>query len=224
MNDLTGMRFGRLVILCFAYKDSGYHSFWKCQCDCGNTKNIRSDHLFSGASVSCGCYRSEFSAIQGKSKLTKHGWYGTKLYARWIGMRERCSNPNVAGWKNYGGRGISVCQEWYDSFESFKDWALANGYKEDAPRGECTLDRINPNGNYEPSNCRWLTIFEQQSNKRNNHWVTYLGKQYTVSQISRKFGICGQTLVGRIEQGMTVEEALAKPYKHISECDEWTEA
>lgn len=210
MNDIAGMRFGRLVAVEPAREKSGY---WVCSCDCGNTTIVRHDHLETGKTLSCGCYAREIASANGRQLLTKHGWYGTSLYKRWIGMRYRCNNPNSSMWHLYGGRGIRVCDEWNNSFMAFKDWALANGYEETAPTGELTLDRIDTNGNYEPSNCRWISIFDQQSNRRNNRHVEYRGKQYTIAQLARKFNMYEQTLVKRLERGMTPEEAVSAKCK-----------
>lgn len=209
MIDLTGRTFGRLKVIRFDHKNPRYQSYWLCQCSCGNRKTIRIDALVEGRTTSCGCFNREVAAKRGKKSLYKHGGYGTSLYKRWIGMRNRCNDPNAAAWRLYGGRGIRVCDEWNESFESFREWAIANGYREDAKKGECTIDRIDPNGNYEPSNCRWISIFEQQSNKRNNRFVEFRGNRYTLAQLARKVGMNATTLSEKLNRGMSVEEAVA---------------
>lgn len=214
-SDLVGRRFGRLVVIGPAEKTKARQKTCLCQCDCGTIKVIRQDHLTSGATTSCGCYRREFSAAHGKKVLTKHGWYGTSLYKRWVGMRGRCNNPKSDMWKHYGGRGIRVCKEWNESFEAFRDWSLEHGYREDAPAGTCTLDRIDTNGNYEPDNCRWISIFEQQSNRRNNRLVEFMGERYTIAQLARMYDMCWETLSGRLKRGMSAEEAVSRPYKRV---------
>ena len=113
----------------------------------------------------------------------------TRLFKIWSGMKERCYRTNHKHYKNYGGRGIEICTEWKDDYLTFKQWALCNGYKE-----KLTLDRINVNGNYEPQNCRWITVKEQMNNKRNNHIIKIEGEMLTISQISEKYKIPKSTV------------------------------
>ena len=158
--DLMGKRFGRLVVIAEGGKDKDGSLRWICKCDCGNTtKPILSANLRKGHVKSCG------------RLLRKHGKKNTRLYEVWRGMKKRCSNKNHFAYKYYGARGISVCDEWKNDFSKFYDWAMLNGYNPDAPRGECTIDRINNNGNYEPSNCRWITMAEQEKNRRTHREV-----------------------------------------------------
>lgn len=152
--DLTGQRFGRWTVLSHAGK-KGKHAAWFCSCDCGKTGIVRGDNLREGGSISCGCYSVDLR--------TKHGhrWEGgaSLTYKSWINMKSRCTNPNNNDYKNYGGRGILVCERWIDSFENF----LAD--MGERSRGT-SIDRIDPNGNYEPGNCRWSTPYEQTHNRR----------------------------------------------------------
>ena len=165
--DLTGQRFGDLVVLNREANSPRNEVMWRCRCEaCGKEIITRAGNLRSGTSKSCGCTRAAKCGAAAKITNTKHGASPhrgyTKLYNTWLRMKGRCNNPNATSYKYYGGRGITVCLEWQRDFAAFRDWANAHGYKEGL-----SIDRIDPNGNYEPSNCRWITMAEQQRNKRN---------------------------------------------------------
>lgn len=145
-------------------------------CDCGRYKVVDNSGLVSGESKSCGCLRRDLM----REKRTKHGKSRTKIYGVWAGMRGRCSSPSNTAYKTHGARGISVCAEWSSSFELFKAWAEQNGYRE----GLC-IDRINNDGNYEPSNCRWVTIRENCNNTRRSRYLTIFGETKTISNWAR---------------------------------------
>lgn len=162
--DLTGQKFGRLfVVERYGKGCKGKDAKWLCLCDCGGMTVSTGKNLRSGNSKSCGCYKRERTS----ETKRKHG-FGIKkerLYLVWVEMRHRCSNSNDTSYKYYGGRGISVCEEWSD-YARFREWAFANGYDPYAAYGKCTIDRIDVNGNYEPSNCRWVDMKTQNANKR----------------------------------------------------------
>lgn len=169
--DRTGVRYGRLVAL---RQVEG--TKWLCRCDCGNEIVVDGRNLTMGGTQSCGCLKlertSECHRTHGKSK--------ERLYKVWKGMRRRCYGVNEPAYANYGGRGISICDEWRNDYTKFREWALENGYDPDAQYGKCTIDRIDVNGNYEPSNCRFITLGEQARNTRCCRPVEFLDKDGNV--------------------------------------------
>ena len=162
MQSLVGRKFGRWTVLEYSHNNAHREPVWVCKCDCGTIKKVVGANLKSGISKSCGCLHSEIA----KRRMTTHGMRYTRIHGVWAGMIERCENPKHKDYKSYGGRGITVCDEWRKDFVAFKDWAYQNGYDENAKQGQCTLDRKDVNGNYCPDNCRWVSMAEQNKNKR----------------------------------------------------------
>lgn len=160
-NDLNGMVFGRIKVIGESGRTKDRHILWQCKCECGNIVNISGHDLLSGHTKSCGCLQKDTI----KNLRYKHGDRDARLYSVWKSMKKRCENPNCKSYKWYGAKGVSVCDEWYD-YSAFKEWSFANGYNQFADHGECTIDRINPYGDYEPLNCRWVSMAEQAKNKR----------------------------------------------------------
>jgi hypothetical protein len=202
--DLKGKQFGRLTVLEYSHTNKHGQSMWKCRCACGSERIVTGSHLKSGHSISCGCYNAEAA----KDRRKTHGKRKTRLYRIWLNMKARCTIESVSQFKNYGGRGITVCEEWANSFQAFYDWAMSNGYDENAPRGKCTIDRIDVNGNYEPSNCRWVSIQAQQFNKSTSKTVTLNGETHTLKEWSDKVGVNYSTMHSRYRAGKPPEEIL----------------
>lgn len=178
--DLTGMVFGDLTALEISEKRNG-KILWLCRCTCGAEKSIYATHLVRGNTKSC-------------STGGTHG-FGKKTpgYLTWIAMRTRCFNKNHIAYEQYGGRGITVCERWRESFLNF--------YQDMGPRpDQMTLDRINGNGNYEPSNCRWATSKEQQNNMRSNQFVVVNGVRLTIAMQSERLGVNYHTLYSRLKR------------------------
>lgn len=197
--DLTGKKFGKLTVIkldhikryvgCTKY-------FWLCKCECGNFCITSQNQLSRGKTKSCGCLQKEYFSI-------KHNLRFSKLYITWENIKKRCYNKKSSRYKWYGEKGIIVCNEWKDDFKAFYDWAMANGYKEGL-----TIDRIDVNGNYEPSNCRWVDWKTQQQNKNSNIYLTYNNQTKCITEWARIFNINRATLQWRIKKGWEVQEAL----------------
>lgn len=187
--DIVGNRYDRLLV---EYEVPSIHEGvprYMCLCDCGNKKEVDKYQLTRGAVRSCGCLAKEIWAELMKSGAVggfnkKHGMRGTRLYSIINGIKERCYNPNRKVYKDYGGRGIIVCDEWLNDYGAFCDWAIQNGYND-----TLTIDRIDNNGNYCPENCRWVTMKKQSNNRRNNKLIEYKGETKTISEWCDIFGI-----------------------------------
>lgn len=209
--DLTGQRFGKLTVIGeggFYISPSGRKErTWKCKCDCGNEVFLRVSNLRNNTK-SCGCLRKEVTSKNHKV----HGKCFSRLHKVWLQMKGRCYNPNNSSYKNYGGRGIEICKEWKDSFQAFYDWSIANGYDETVERGKCTLDRIDVNGNYEPSNCRWVSQKVQSRNKRQNIKVEFRGETKVLKDWALELGINYNTLYSRLHNSdWNIEKSFTEP-------------
>ena len=203
--DLTGKRFGRLVVLEFV-EIRKHNTFWKCQCDCGNITVKQGTSLSQGFTRSCGCLQRETRSKNGKSNKI-HKCSDKKLMGVWRSMMYRCQNKKSNRYHRYGGRGIKVCDEWQD-IDTFTDWALANGYQHGL-----TIDRIDLDGMYCPENCRFVDIMEQANNRSTSAFVEYKGERKTVTQWSRITGLQASTIYYRLKHGWSVEDALEKPLR-----------
>lgn len=205
--DLTGIKFGRLLVVSFSgyLPDGGTstkkHAEWQCNCDCGNTKRISAASLKKSHTQSCGCYQKDTTSL---ATIT-HNKSKTKIYHVWQGIKERCYNQKNSQFTNYGGRGITVCQRWLDSFENF----LADMGQ--PPSIKHSIDRINNDGDYEPSNCRWATNTEQCRNMRKTVFVEYNGKVLSRIEWSSILGISDAALRHRLKKWKTVKRCFETP-------------
>lgn len=199
--DLTGQRFGKLIAIEYAGDKK-----WLFKCDCGNEKVIRTSDVKLGKTQSCGCYMQE-RVLQ--ANIT-HNMTKARLYKIYSSMKQRCYNKSSESYKNYGARGITICQEWLDDFMNFYNWAYANGYDENALRGQCTIDRIDVNGNYCPENCRWADWETQSMNKRKQQWEIN-GESRTLKEWSQISGLPIETIRQRIKAGWDDKDILSVP-------------
>lgn len=209
IEDLTGRRFGRLVVLSMCPHVAGEDVRWNCRCDCGAELSVSGHSLRRGRTKSCGCYQRERAAALGKSSAL-HGGKGTRLYELWKGVRARCNNPNHKSYSTYGGSGIKMCHEW-DDFTAFRDWAYENGYVDNAEKFSCTLDRIDRTKGYSPDNCRWVDMKVQSRNTRRNVVVEYQGKSYVAKDLAIQYGVAPHTFITRLNLGLSVDDALSLP-------------
>lgn len=203
---LKGERYGRWTVL--EVLDERVMGRSLCKCDCGTTREVTNHHLLTGASRSCGCIAAD-KARAGKYGTT-HGLSHTRLFTVWVDMLQRCYNKNCSAYKHYGQRGITVCDEWHD-FANFHSWAMASGYDENAPKGQCTLDRINVDEGYSPENCRWADLYQQANNRSDTVYYLVNGERLTTPQIARKYGVSESTIRQRVIRGWTIEEAINAP-------------
>ncbi len=205
MSDIIGQRFSKWTVQDIAPKRQNRRGEYAiCQCDCGTTKEVRVYNLVNGHSHSCGCF-----ITHGDSKKGKYH----RLYQIWADMKNRCSSPNNHAYSRYGGRGITVCEEWAD-YLSFKQWALSHGYCDNL-----TIDRVDVNGNYCPENCRWATYSEQNSNQTNTPRYEYNGETHTLREWSAITGIPQRALKKRIYiLKWPIEKALTQEMKQYAKC------
>lgn len=205
--DLAGKQFGLLTVIGKTGKRSRSGCVvWECKCRCGKTTYVPSSSLIGGYSASCGCAQR----LATKKANTTHGKSYEKIYRVWNGIKERCENPNNVAFKNYGGRGIELCEEWHNP-ECFIDWAYAHGY---SPGKKLSIDRVDNDKGYFPENCAWVDKRTQQNNRRVNHHLTLNGETKTLSEWGETVGIKPNTILCRIRKGWTAEEALTTVVRH----------
>jgi hypothetical protein len=203
--DIEGQRFTRWVVLGYAGQNERKASLWYCRCDCGTVRIVKSNDLLSNKSKSCGCLQHEITA----ERNYKHGLATAPEHQIWTQMKVRCNNPKNKGYKNYGGRGIKVCERWQ---KSFADFISDMGQR---PSPNHSIERIDNDGDYEPQNCKWATYTEQANNTRNNHFLTFNGETLTINQWARKLGIDRRVLTSRLIRGWSVERVLGEKLHKI---------
>ena len=203
IKNLINQKFNMLLVL-EKYGRKNNRVIWKCRCECGNITYLPTFALTGNHTKSCGCLKGDnFCHIRQNHKLTN-----TRLYSILIDIKKRCYNSNFKYYCNYGGRGITICDNWKNDFLAFYNWSMKNGYQENL-----SIDRINNDGNYEPSNCRWVDRITQGNNKRNNHFLTFNGKTLTIAQWSREIGIPEKNIDSRLRLNWSVEKTLTTPVK-----------
>lgn len=208
MLNLAGQKFGRLTAIRIIENIKG-RVFWECICECGKVTCVQSTKLRFGSTKSCGCYAAELASIRRR----KHMMSVSSEYRAWQSMRKRCYDKNCEQYKNYGGRGISVCERWRESFQNFFEDV---GRK---PQKNMSLNRKNNDGNYEPGNCQWDTPKIQARNTRHNRIITFNGQSKPVTEWAEATGIHNRTIRARIDvQRWSVEKALTTPVVKIKNC------
>lgn len=205
--DMKGQKFNHWTVISQYGKDKNGNSLWLCECDCNDKtqKIVSGTSLRFGKSKCCGCTRGEKLKTHGKSSKKNTSELDKKIYKTWESMKQRCFNKNRKEYKNYGGRGVRVCEEWISDFINFYNWSIENGVDLDL-----SIDRIDVNGNYEPDNCRWITFREQQNNKRYNHLLTFEGESKTIAEWERELGYKKGVLRMEIHRGKTLDEIMNK--------------
>ena len=199
VKDISGQKFGRLTAIKFLRIEK-HKAVWLCKCECGNLLEVRGTDLTKGHTKSCGCLRKESCGNNNKT----HDKSNTRLYSIWCDIKKRCYNLNCKSYKNYGGRGIKVCDVWCNDFMNFYNWAMSHNYND-----TLTIDRIDVNGNYEPNNCRWSTAKQQARNKRNNRYITINGETHCLSEWCEFYNIPVTRVECRLNKlGWSITEAL----------------
>lgn len=198
--DLTGKRFGMLTVLSYSHTKNN-STYWLCRCDCGNTKTVLAGNLVGSRTKSCGCQQRKMAAEHNKS----HGESKTRLYRIWKNMRNRCYNPKVRSYKDYGARGVRVCEEW-KRYEAFRDWAISSGYDD-----TLTIERIDSSGMYEPSNCKWIPKPDQGKNTSRIRYIEHNGKRMSLADWSKELGGGPNLVTTRLQRGWPEQDAVSIP-------------
>ena len=202
--DLTNKKFNNLLVVSRVENDKFGNAKWLCECDCGNKVEVLGTHLRSNHTKSCGCLMIKHAKEIKRKSI--HNMIDTRIYRIWLGIKNR-TNPKskdiYTTYKNYSGRGIKICEEWKKDFLAFYKWSIENGYND-----KLTIDRIDVNGNYEPNNCRWITMKGQNNNKRNNVIIEFNGEKHTLTEWNEKMQFPKGLLKNRLVRGWSIERAL----------------
>lgn len=198
MIDITGKKYGRITALRIDGRNKAGEIMWRCACDCGAETTIASRSLRSGNTTSCGCYKR----MMAKKRLEKHGMSHTHIYQVWCSMKGRCLRSSSKDYPYYGGRGITVCDEW-KCFDAFYEWAMEAGYKDGL-----SIERVNVNDGYHPANCTWIRVEKQSENRRNTLKAEYNGEIKRVKEWSRLLGLNYNTVRAYIRQGKNMESIV----------------
>jgi conserved hypothetical protein len=198
--DMVGFKNDYIEVVSYEGINKDKKALFKCNCICGNVFVTTGKSLRRGDTKSCGCMKLSILRNQYKNIIT-HGETGSRLYNIWRGIKKRCRlKSNIAYNKYYGSKGIGVCDDWFFSYENFREWSLNNGYKEGL-----TIDRIDNSKGYSPENCRWTDWETQQNNRRNNKYILFKGEKYTQSRLARKLGMSVQMLAYRLKHNIDLE-------------------
>ena len=201
--DLTNFKYGKLTVIKKTNeKTKDNKILWLCQCKCGNTITLQTYAILSGRTRSCGCLRPELS----KKLFSGVRQENLRLYRIWTGIKQRCYNEKYNDYKDYGAKGVIMCEDWKNNYESFYIWAINNGYSD-----SLSIDRIDTTGNYEPNNCRWADDETQANNKRNTLYFNIDGEKKSLHQICQEKGVDKTLIYSRLWNGWNLEDALNTP-------------
>lgn len=203
---IVGATFGRWTVIESGIKHNNHKSS-KCKCACGEIRNIRNEKLIKGSSQSCGCLRNDNLTTHGATKRSTRK--DSHEYWIWNTVVQRCTNPNVANWMDYGGRGITVCDRWL----KYENFITDMGKR---PTQKHSIERIDNDAGYSPGNCRWATRPEQAKNKRNNHVIELFGRSQHLAEWAREYGISHTLILSRLRAGWTEEDSVTKPARKIA--------
>ena len=203
MESYIGKKVNSLNIISYYTKEKDRQKYFICKCDCGKCLDVRVANIVNNSQKSCGCYKYNF----------KNGYSHSRLYPIWKELNARCYNPKNKRYKVYGEKNIKVCDEWKNDFMTFRKWAYENGYDENAPRGVCTLDRIDNDGDYKPSNCRWVSYSRQQRNTNKTYMFEYKGIKKPLIDWAEEFNLPYNTIKWRFENWGNVDKVLTMPIK-----------
>lgn len=214
VKDITGMVINEWTVIREAGRNKSGGAMYLCRCSCGIERLVEGRSVRVGTSKNCGHDRIAKMQVARSKSERNHGGKKERLYGVWSGMKDRCNNKRSRFYHRYGGRGITLCEEWDKSYENFRDWAYKNGYDDSLPKGQCTIERIDNNVGYSPENCVWATSKTQCNNRSNNHLIEYKGQTHTITEWAEITGIRKDTLRRRIcVYNWSIERALTEPSK-----------